>query len=77
MEEEKMLKHIAEVIPHLDCVKSYLDALQVEYRVIEDSPHNIDALDPLTTYVPFDCIRLYIRYKDDGIGLIIRKGQWK
>lgn len=71
-----MLKHIAEVIPYLDCVKSYLDALQLEYRVVEHSSH-IGVLDPLAIYVPFDCIRLGIRYKNDGIALIIRKDQWK
>lgn len=70
-----MLEHLTLIIPNLDNVRSYLDAMHLEYIVIE--PSHIGALDPLAIYVPSGFMRIGIRYKDDGIAINIRKDQWK
>ena len=68
-----MLEHISLIIPNLDCVKSYLDVMQLEYRVIEPCLLDPLALNP----VQFGYIIIDIRYKDKGIKLAIREDQWK
>lgn len=70
-----MLEHISLIIPNLDCVKSYLDVMQLEYRVIE--PTTVGALDPLAELVTSNYMVIGIRHKDKGIKLTIRKDQWK
>lgn len=70
-----MLEHLSLIIPYLDNVRSYLDAMQLEYRIIE--PSHIGALDPLAIHIPSDCMRIGIRYNYDGMGINIRKDQWK
>lgn len=68
-----MLEHISLIIPNLDCVKSYLDVMQLEYRVIEPC-----VLDPLAAEpVLSGYIIIGIRYKDKGIKLAIREDQWR
>ena len=70
-----MLEHIKMIIPYLDNVRSYLDAMQLEYRIIDPSP--IGVLDPLAIFIPPNYMRIGIRYKYDGISINIRKDQWE
>lgn len=70
-----MLEHISNIIPYLDCVKTYLDSMQVNYLVL--ASHNIGALDPLSEFVTSNYLVIGIRHKDRGIKLTIRKDQWK
>lgn len=68
-----MLEHIATIVPYLDCVKTYLDSMQVEYIEIEPC-----ILDPLAADVVLSgYIIIGIRYKDEGMKITIRKEQWK
>ena len=71
-----MLEHISLIIPNLDCVKSYLDVMQLEYKDLTNS-HTVGALDPLAELVTSNYMVIGIRYKGKGIKLTIRKDQWK
>lgn len=70
-----MLEHLSLIIPNLDNVRSYLDAMHLEYIII--GPTTIGTLDPLAICIPPGFMRIGIRYKDDGIAINIRKDQWK
>lgn len=71
-----MLEHISLIIPNLDSVRSYLDAMQVTYKDLTNS-HTVGSCDPLAELVTSEYMVIGIRYEDKGIKLTIRKDQWK
>lgn len=72
-----MLEHLRMIIPYLDNVRSYLDAMQVTYKDLTPYIPHIGSCDPLAELVTSEYMVIGIRYENKGIKLTIRKEQWK
>lgn len=71
-----MLEHISLIIPNLDCVKSYLDVMQLEYEDLTPT-YTVGALDPLAELVTSNYMVINVRYGNKALKIHIRKDQWK